>query len=48
VLALIRGGRSMAGKSPLTASIEHTLDAAIHTAVVDLNTERNRDLLGKQ
>ena len=25
-----------------------TLDAAVHTAVVDLNTERNRDLLGKQ
>src|SRR6266404_4238619 len=25
-----------------------TLDAAIHSAVADLNTERNRDLLGKQ
>ena len=25
-----------------------TLDAAVHTAVVDLNTERNRDLLGGQ
>jgi hypothetical protein len=25
-----------------------TLDAAIHSAVVDLNTERNRDLLGEQ
>jgi hypothetical protein len=25
-----------------------TLDAAVHTAVVDLNTERNPDLLGEQ
>jgi hypothetical protein len=25
-----------------------TLDAAIHSAVVDLNMERNRDLLGEQ
>jgi transposase len=25
-----------------------TLDAAVHTAVVDLNTERNRDLLGNR
>ena len=25
-----------------------TLDAAIHSAVADLNTERNRDLLGEQ
>ena len=25
-----------------------TLDVAIHSAVVDLNTERNRDLLGEQ
>ena len=25
-----------------------TLDAAIHGAVVNLNTERNRDLLGEQ
>jgi hypothetical protein len=32
----------------LTANTEHTLDAAIHTAVVDLNTERNRDPLGKR
>jgi hypothetical protein len=31
----------MAGKSLLTASTEHTLDGAIHTAVVG-------DLLGKQ
>jgi hypothetical protein len=25
-----------------------TLDVAIHTAVADLNTERNRDPLGEQ
>jgi hypothetical protein len=36
-------GSEHGGKSQLTASTEQILDAA----VLDLNTESNRDLLGK-